>query len=146
MAEGLLNYLGAGRVTAFSAGSRPTGQVHPSAIQQLDKLGYDTSNMHSKSWQVFAQTEAPQMDLVITVCDNAANETCPIWPGAPVQVHWGFPDPAAVMHDPQLQQQAFQEVFEQIRQRVQAMLALPLEQLEPQHLKQALQQLSAEQT
>jgi arsenate reductase len=136
MAEGLLNYLGAGRVTAFSAGSRPTGQVHPGAIQQLDKLGYDTSNMHSKSWQVFAQTEAPQMDLVITVCDNAANETCPIWPGAPVQVHWGFPDPAAVKH----------EVFEQIRQRVQAMLALPLEQLEPQHLKQALQQLSAEQT
>lgn len=146
MAEGLLNYLGAGRVTAFSAGSRPTGQVHPGAIQQLDKLGYDTSNMHSKSWQVFAQTEAPQMDLVITVCDNAANETCPIWPGAPVQVHWGFPDPAAVKHDPQLQQQAFQEVFEQIRQRVQAMLALPLEQLQPEQLKQALQQLSAEQT
>ncbi len=136
MAEGLFNHLSAGRVQAFSAGSRPTGYVHPMALQQLQALGLDTQSMRSKSWQEFAQADAPQMDMVITVCDNAANEVCPVWPGVPVQGHWGFADPAAVQGDAQAG--AFADVFAQIHRCVSALLALPLEQMSGDQLKHAL--------
>ena len=139
MAEGLLNHLGQGRVVAYSAGSHPAGKVHPMAIQQLHSIAYDTQSMSSKSWHVFAQPDAPVMDMVITVCDNAANEVCPIWPGVPVQGHWGFSDPAAVQGEGQAA--AFADIFAQIRQRVSALLALPLERMSSAELKHALQQI-----
>ncbi|MEL7014268.1 MAG: arsenate reductase ArsC, partial [Pseudomonadota bacterium] len=93
--EHLLNRLGQGRVTAYSAGSKPAGQVHPQSIRLLDRLEYDTSASRSKSWTEFEGEAAPVMDAVITVCASAAGETCPIWPGAPVRAHWGVEDPAA---------------------------------------------------
>ena len=95
IAECVLNRLGNGRFKSFSAGSQPSGRVHPYALQLLDQLNYDTRNLRSKSWEEFAAAGAPQLDFVFTVCDDAANETCPVWPGQPMSAHWGLPDPSA---------------------------------------------------
>ncbi|HEC91252.1 MAG TPA: arsenate reductase ArsC, partial [Alphaproteobacteria bacterium] len=99
IAECLLNHLGHGRFRAYSAGSRPTGTVNPLAVEILEAEGVPASGRRSKSWDEFGAADSPQMDIVITVCGNAANETCPVWPGAPMSVHWGFDDPAAVVGD-----------------------------------------------
>jgi arsenate reductase len=130
LAEALINTLGAGRFKAYSAGSHPSGRVNPFAIELVRALGYPTENLRSKSWNEFAEAGAPQMDFVITVCDNAAGEACPLWPGKPVTAHWGFPDPAAVVGTDEQKRAAFAQTLRQIRNRVQLFLSLPLETLD----------------
>jgi arsenate reductase (thioredoxin) len=142
MAEALLNQWGAGRWRACSAGSRPTGRVHPLALEQIAKLGSNTSHFRSKSWDEFAQPTSPVMDWVITVCDNAAGETCPLWPGSPLRVHWGFADPAAVTGDENTCRAAFKTIFNQIQDRVLKLCDVPFDDLNQVDLQEALQALS----
>lgn len=130
MGEALFNVLGAGRFKAYSAGSHPTGRVNPFAVEQVRALGYPVENLRSKSWDEFARPGAPVMDFVITVCDNAAGEVCPVWPGHPITAHWGFPDPAGVQGTDDDKRAAFARTFHQIRNRVQLLLALPVEALD----------------
>ncbi|WP_159672851.1 arsenate reductase ArsC [Andreprevotia sp. IGB-42] len=123
LSEGLLNVLGKGRFMAFSAGSQPSGTVSPHAIELLQQIGYDTSALHSKSWEVFDQPDAPAMDIVITVCDNAKGETCPIWPGHPITAHWGYEDPQTASDEEK--HAAFTRVLLQIKQRIELLVSLP---------------------
>jgi len=143
MAEGLVNLLGKGRFRAYSAGSQPGGKVNPFAIEQLAHVGYDASGARSKSWDEFALPGAPHMDFIVTVCDNAANETCPVWPGHPAVAHWGFADPAAVQGSDEQKRAAFHHVFGEIRQRVQLFLALPHEKLDHLAMLQKLREIGA---
>ena len=129
MAEVLLGHWGKGRFHAFSAGSHPTGRIHPFALDLLQQLKLPTAGLRSKSWDEFAQAGAPEMDFVFTVCDQAAGEVCPVWPGQPITAHWGFPDPAAFV-GPEVEKRAvFAEVFRQIENRIKLFAALPLEKL-----------------
>lgn len=128
--EALFNTMGGGRFKAYSAGSHPTGKVNPFAIEQVERLGYPTEELRSKSWDEFAQPGAPELDFVITVCDRAAGEVCPFWPGQPVTAHWGFPDPAAVEGSDEVKRAAFTQTMHQIRNRVQLFLSLPMETLD----------------
>ena len=128
--EALFNTMGADRFKAYSAGSHPTGRVNPFAIEQVRALGYPVENLRSKSWDEFAAPGAPQLDFVITVCDNAAGETCPLWPGQPITAHWGFPDPAAVKGTDDEKRAAFAQILRQMRNRVQLFVSLPLETLD----------------
>jgi arsenate reductase len=130
LAEALFNTLGAGRIKAYSAGSHPSGRVNPFAIELVRALGYPTENLRSKSWDEFAEAGAPQMDFIVTVCDNVAGEACPLWPGKPVTAHWGFPDPAAVVGTDEQKRAAFAQTLREIRTRVQQFLSLPLETLD----------------
>lgn len=141
MAEGLFNRLGAGRCVAFSAGSQPTGKVNPFAVAQLSATGHATDTLRSKSWHEFATADAQPMDFIITVCDNAAGETCPLWPGQPVTAHWGFADPAAVTGSDAERQAAFARIYAQIERKVQRLLALPLENLSRDAIVDALRQI-----
>ncbi|KAF1711350.1 protein-tyrosine-phosphatase [Pseudoxanthomonas kalamensis DSM 18571] len=130
MAEALLNVLGKGRFRAWSAGSHPSGQVQPMAAELAAALGYPTDALRSKSWDEFADAQAPVMDFVITVCDNAAGETCPYWPGQPMLAHWGAPDPAAVQGDDDRRRHAYMNAFSLLRRRVELLVSLPDEKLE----------------
>ncbi len=130
MAEALFNTLGNGRFKAYSAGSHPTGRVNPFAIEQVKAVGYPIDRLRSKSWDEFAAPGAPRMDFVITVCDNAAGEVCPVWPGQPVSAHWGFEDPAAVQGSDDDKRAAFRKIFHQIRNRVSLFASLPLENID----------------
>jgi arsenate reductase (thioredoxin) len=130
MAEALLAVLGKGRFNSFSAGSHPSGRVQPMAADLAAKLGFDTANLRSKSWDEFAADDAPQMDLIITVCDNAAGESCPFWPGHPATAHWGVADPAAVEGDEATRRHAYLEAFAVLRRRVELLVALPVEKLD----------------
>lgn len=123
LAEAILNNEGAGRYRAFSAGSFPKGEVHPAAINLLRDLRYSTDGFRSKRWDEFAGPDAPQLDFIITVCDNAAGEVCPIWPGKPVTAHWGIEDPAAV--EGAEQRAAFRKAFDALKRRIDQLLALP---------------------
>ncbi len=134
--EAILNRHGAGRISAWSAGSQPVGRVHPMSLQLLDARGYDTSGLRSKSWDVFAATSAPVLDLVITVCGNADSETCPIWHGAPLRVHWGVDDPAALPADEQAA--GFRAAYDLLANRAKAFLALEFEDMTPENLLGAL--------
>jgi arsenate reductase len=127
LAEALVNALPetASRFRAYSAGSHPRGQVHPLAVETLAAHGIPTPELRSKSWDEFTQVDAPRLDIVITVCDQAASEACPYWPGAPLVAHWGMPDPAAVKDSEQAQRQAFETTFEALRQRLRKLAALP---------------------
>jgi len=127
LAEAILNAQGGGRFRAFSAGSFPKGEVHPAALDLLRELGHDTAGMRSKSWDEFASPDAPRLDFIITVCDNAAGEVCPIWPGKPVTAHWGIEDPAAV--EGGVQREAFWTAYQQLKRRIDLFLALPLESI-----------------
>ncbi len=129
MAEAILNVLGAGRFKAFSAGSFPGGKVQPVAAELARLFGYDAP-LRSKSWDEFAQPESPSIDIVITVCDNAAGEVCPIWPGHPVTAHWGVPDPVGVEGTEAVRRRAFQSAWMMLRQRIELLLALPLDKLD----------------
>lgn len=124
LAEALINHLGAGRFRAYSAGSKPTGKVNPYALRTLAEHGVPVTEARSKSWDEFAQAGAPHMDIVITVCDSAAGETCPLWPGTPVKVHWGLPDPAAATGTDEQRLHAFAEVYRMLEQRVKRLVAL----------------------
>ncbi len=138
LAEALFNHLGEGRIRAFSAGSRPTGRVHPQALSLLARSGVPAGAARSKGWQEFSGPAAPRFDAVITLCDSAAGETCPVWPGQPVTAHWGVEDPAAVTGTPQQVEAAFNEAFVVLQHRVRALLALPRAALAPAKLEAAL--------
>ncbi|SCC94823.1 Protein-tyrosine phosphatase, low molecular weight [Thiomonas sp. X19] len=141
LGEALINTLGKGRFHAFSAGSHPGGVVSPYAIEQLQAIGYPTERLRSKSWDEFAAPGAPEMDFVFTVCDKAAGEMCPIWPGHPMTAHWGFEDPAAVQGSDAEKRRAFAQVFRQIRNRVQSFVALPLDKLDAVAIKHEIMQI-----
>jgi arsenate reductase len=142
--EALFNTLGAGRFKAFSAGSHPTGKVNPFAIEQVQALGYPLEGLRSKSWDEFAQPDSPQMDFIVTVCDKAAGEMCPLWPGQPVTAHWGFPDPAAVEGSDEEKRAAFASTLRQIRNRVQLFLSLPLETLDRMAIENRMKAIGRE--
>lgn len=141
MAEALFNTVGKGRFHAYSAGSRPTGTVNPFALEQIRKLGYPMDSLRSKSWDEFAAADAPVMDFVITVCDNAASETCPVWPGEPITAHWGFEDPAAAQGDDEKKRHAFQTVFLYLSNRVRLFAELPLVQLDKLAVKREMDRI-----
>jgi arsenate reductase (thioredoxin) len=130
LAEALLGVLGKGRFNAYSAGSHPSGQVQPMAAELARSLGYPDDRMRSKSWDEFAEPGAPEMDIVITVCDNAAGESCPVWLGHPALAHWGVPDPVAVEGDEDKRRHAYLAAFATLRRRVELLLALPLDKLD----------------
>jgi arsenate reductase len=129
MAEALLNHWGGTRFLAFSAGSHPTGKVNPLTLDLLQQLKFPIKGLRSKGWDEFAVAGAPVMDFVFTVCDQAAGEVCPVWPGHPITAHWGFPDPAAFVGSEAEQRAYFAEVFRQIENRVKLFASLPLERL-----------------
>ena len=139
LAEAILNQQGAGRFRAFSAGSYPKGEVHPAAVSLLEELDYDTAEFRSKSWDEFAGPDAPPLDFVFTVCDNAAGEVCPVWPGQPMTAHWGIEDPAAV--DGAGQEQAFWNAYQQLQRRILLFLALPLEDIDELSLQNRLKDI-----
>ena len=130
LAEAILNRIGEGKFVAYSAGSFPKGAVNPHAIALLKKLDHPTDTLRSKSWDEFAKSGAPQMDFVFTVCDNAANEVCPVWPGHPVSAHWGVPDPAAVEGDENKIASAFREAYLALLRRIELFVNLPVKSLD----------------
>ena len=130
IAEGLMNELGQGRFKAFSAGSHPKGSVHPLALKTLATNRIPTDGFRSKSWEEFARPDAPALHFVFTVCDQAAGEVCPVWPGQPMTAHWGLPDPAAVGGDEAVREKAFFDTFITLKRRIQLMLSLPLASLD----------------
>jgi protein-tyrosine-phosphatase len=141
MAEAILNKLGQGRFRAFSAGSRPRGEVHAEARALLSQLGYDVSWLRSKSWDEFAKPGSPNMDFVFTVCDDAAGEACPIWPGLPMTAHWGVADPAAAKGSPAEVRAAFAEAYRLLHNRISLFVALPFEALDEVALRGKLKEI-----
>ena len=141
MAEAILNKLGAGKFRAYSAGSQPKGQVHPETMRLLQSLGYDTSGFHSKSWDKFAKPGGPDFDFVFTVCDNAAAEACPLWPGQPMTAHWGVPDPAEAEGTPAEIALAFKDSYRMLYQRIGIFTALPLRSLDQLTLQNKLKDI-----
>ena len=129
MAEAILNHAGRGNFRAFSAGSHPKGKVHPYTIDLLRKLNFDVSDLRSKSWSEFAQPGAPQLDFVFTVCDDAAKEACPLWPGQPMTAHWGIPDPAAFEGSEVEQRLAFADALRMLTNRINIFISLPIKKL-----------------
>ncbi|HVN19437.1 MAG TPA: arsenate reductase ArsC [Dongiaceae bacterium] len=145
MAEAILNQKGRGRFTAHSAGSHPSGAVRPEAIRQLEATHFPTTGLRSKSWDEFAKPGAPQLDFVFTVCDNAANEVCPVWPGQPMTAHWGIPDPASVQGSEEARAKAFREAFFLLDRRITLFLSLPVSSLDRLSLKQELDKIGKQQ-
>ncbi|MGC1363268.1 MAG: arsenate reductase ArsC [Silvibacterium sp.] len=141
MAEAILNTKGRLDFTAFSAGSHPSGTVHPEALKQLQTARISTEGLRSKSWDEFAEAGAPEMHFIFTVCDNAANEVCPVWPGHPMTAHWGVPDPAAVKGLPLEVERAFRSAFSTLDRRISLFLELPLATLETMTLQNELKQI-----
>jgi arsenate reductase (thioredoxin) len=141
LAESLIDHWGKGRFKGYSAGSFPKGQVHPQAIRLLDSLGMPTEGLRSKSWDEFARPDAPVMDFVFTVCDQAAGEVCPVWPGNPVSAHWGVPDPAAVEGPEAAQTQAFREAFHILDNRIKLFTSLRVEALDRMSLKHKVNEI-----
>lgn len=138
LAESLLNHLGQDRFHGFSAGSHPKGAVHPIALELLEQMHFPTKELRSKAWDEFVQPDAPPIDFVITVCDNAAGEVCPIWPGRPIKAHWGIHDPATVEGCDTLKRVAFLEAFRALETRIKLFLSLPLASLDNMKLKERL--------
>lgn len=143
LGEAILRHEWQGRFNAFSAGSQPRGIVNPYALRTLESLGYSVDGLRSKTWDEFAQPGAPKMDFVFTVCDSAAGETCPLWPGQPVTAHWGIEDPAAVEGTDIDKMRAFADAFRFMRNRINAFTALPLTMLDGMSLKKSLQDIGA---
>ena len=141
LAETLLNDLGKGRFQAFSAGSHPAGEVNPFALELLEKNHFPTANLRSKPWDEFAQPDSPNLDFVITVCDKAAGEVCPVWPGQPMTAHWGIPDPAAVEGSDEEKRRAFLDAMNQMQRRVSMFVNLPFASLDSMKLQQAVRDI-----
>jgi arsenate reductase (thioredoxin) len=141
LAEGILRKDGAGRFNAFSAGSQPKGVVNPFALKTLAAYNYPADGFRSKSWEEFSGVNAPKMDFIFTVCDQAAGESCPIWPGKPISAHWGIADPAAVEGTDVEKERAFAEAFKQMRNRISLFLALPMASLDPTALRSSLKDI-----
>ncbi|WP_373990340.1 arsenate reductase ArsC [Duganella sp. BuS-21] len=143
MAEALVTTMGKGRFKGFSAGSHPNGAVNPFALEQIAGTGYPVNDLRSKSWDEFGAEDAPQMDFIFTVCDNAAGETCPYWPGHPLSAHWGFEDPAAVVGTDEEKRAAFHKIFRQIMTRMNIFVSLPLAMLEKNAIQREIQAIGA---
>jgi len=141
MAEAILNRVGAGKFRAFSAGSHPKGRIHPETIRLLQGLHYDTSNLRSKSWSEFADPGAPVLNFVFTVCDNAAGETCPVWPGQPMTAHWGIPDPAEATGSSAEVALGFKEAYRMLERRIGIFVSLPLRSLDQLSLQKRLREI-----
>lgn len=141
LAEAILNFMGKPRFTAYSAGSHPSGAVRPEALQRLDEAGISTQGLRSKSWDEFSQPGAPAMDFIFTVCDNAAKEVCPIWPGHPMTAHWGVPDPAALQGTAQEVERAYREAFSILERRIGLFLSLPLATIDKLALKKEVEKI-----
>ncbi|CAH1903582.1 Arsenate reductase [Candidatus Nitrotoga sp. HW29] len=141
LGEVLFNVLGKGKFIAHSAGSKPVGRVNPFALELLQETGLSIEGLRSKSWEEFAAPGAPDIDFIFTVCDNAAGETCPIWPGKPATAHWGIPDPAHVEGDDNAKRAAFKIAYTQLSRRIQLFMSLPIEQLDKLTLKEKLAEI-----
>ncbi|MEN3296928.1 MAG: hypothetical protein V7642_6181 [Burkholderiales bacterium] len=141
MAEALVTTMGKGRFQGYSAGSKPGGKVNPYAIEKVKEAGYPVENLRSKSWDEFARPDAPKMDFIITVCDNAAGEVCPIWPGHPVTAHWSFEDPAAVEGSDEQKRAAFAMIYKQILARMTTFVGLPLHSLEKNAIQHEIRKI-----
>lgn len=146
MAEVLLNTLGKGRFRAFSAGSHPAGQVNSLAIKLLEKNRLPVEGLRSKDWEEFAQPDAPAMDFVFTVCDKAAGEACPVWPGQPMSAHWGVPDPAEVTGTDEQKERAFFQAFNQLQNRINLFVSLPIDKIDRIKLQAALKEIGTTQS
>ena len=144
MAEAILNHKGKGKFTAYSAGSHPTGQPRAEALKQIESAGLSTAGLRSKSWDEFAGPDAPKLDFVFTVCDNAAKEQCPYWPGQPMTAHWGVPDPAAVAGTEEQIQQAFRGAYVALDRRIGLFLSLPLASLDKLAIKRELDRIGGQ--
>jgi len=141
LAESLLTHWGKGAFIAHSAGSHPQGQVHPIAIDLLTKMKLPTAGLRSKGWEEFAQAGAPRLDFVFTVCDDAAGEACPVWPGQPITAHWGMPDPAAVARSDTDKWLAFREAFRRLESRIKVFTSLPIRSLDRVRLQQRVREI-----
>jgi arsenate reductase len=141
LAECILNREGRGRFRAFSAGSQPKRQVHPFAVDLLKKLNHPTAGLRSKSWEEFARADAPRLDFVFTVCDNAANEVCPVWPGQPITAHWGLPDPAAAEGTDAERHLAFAEAYRMLSNRISVFVSLPIRSLDRLTLQRRVEEI-----
>lgn len=141
LAESIMNHKGRANFTAYSAGSHPSGKVRPEALRQLESAHLPTAGLRSKSWDEFAKPDAPHLDFVFTVCDNAANEVCPVWPGQPMTAHWGIPDPAAVQGTAEQIEKAFREAFFLLDRRISLFLSLPLATLDRFSLKKEIDKI-----
>jgi arsenate reductase (thioredoxin) len=141
LAEAILNKSGQGKFRAYSAGSNPKGRVNPHAIRLLQELHHDTSTFRSKSWTEFAKPGAPEIDFIFTVCDNAAGETCPVWPGRPMTAHWGIPDPASVAGSPAEITLAFKDAYRMLSERIAELIALPISTLDRLALQTKLREI-----
>lgn len=142
MAEAILDRLAPDRFRAFSAGSHPAGAINPDAAALLEAYGYDTAHLHSKSWDRFAVDDAPRIDIVITVCADAAGESCPVWRGAPATIHWALPDPARVTGSDDVVRAAFERTHESLRARLARLATLPVEDFAPRVITETLERLS----
>jgi len=141
MAEAILSYKGRPNFTAYSAGSQPAGRVRPEAVREIERAHLPTNGLRSKSWEEFAQPGAPEMNFVFTVCDNAAKEVCPVWPGQPMTAHWGIPDPAAVTGSPDEIERAFRDAFMALDRRIGLFLCLPLASLDHLAIKREIDRI-----
>jgi protein-tyrosine-phosphatase len=141
IAEAIMNQLGTAKFRAYSAGSQPSGRVHPFALDLLGKLGYDTSLFRSKGWEEFSAPAAPKLDFVFTVCDSAAEEVCPVWPGQPMSAHWGLPDPSAAAGNEIARRLAFADTYRMLHQRISIFTSLPLDSLDRLSLQRRLDQI-----
>ena len=142
LAESILNRMG-GRYHGFSAGSFPKGKINPFALELLGSLGYPIGDLRSKSWDEFAGSGAPRIDFVITVCDQAAGEVCPVWPGRPLTAHWGMADPSAVEGDDDAQRKAFRETFDALLARIRAFVSLPLDGMDRRDLERKIREIGS---
>jgi protein-tyrosine-phosphatase len=145
IAECVMNRLGAGRFKAYSAGSQPSGRVHPFALDLLERLNYDTSELRSKSWEEFTAPDAPELDFVFTVCDDAAKEVCPIWPGQPMTAHWGLPDPVKAQGSDAERHLAFADALRMMTNRIGIFVSLPFDKLSKLSLQKQLDEIGQSQ-
>jgi len=141
MAECIMNRLGAGKFKAYSAGSQPSGKIHPFAVELLQRLNFDTKSLRSKSWEEFARPGAPELDFVFTVCDDAANEVCPVWPGQPMSAHWGLPDPSRAEGNEAERRFQFADTHRMLNQRISIFISLPIDSLDRLSLKRRLDEI-----